>query len=306
MANIGLQGLQILWLALVTLATVSSPTRYQYPSGSLACKIYNKTKLDCSNRDLVQVPMLDQNVTTSLDLSVNHLVEIIGAPFEQLQNLHKLDLSSNKISQLSVAAFRGLHSLRSLYLNYNKLTNLPTDVFTDLSNLIYLDLGFNQFTVIPNHALSLLQSLQELIYSNLNPDSEHSEIDLSGFQNLSNLKCMFLTVFGLQTDITADTFQQLSHSPLQELLFVWSWKIQKYTIDNETFAPLAKLTKLSTRIDATCIEICTFPTLLPNVAFRDYYSLYGCCEYDYSSSPTKVEYIPHPPLFVLASPATNR
>ena len=248
MANIGLQGLQILWLALVTLATVSSPTRYQYPSGSLACKTYNKTKLDCSNRDLVQVPMLDQNVTTSLDLSVNHLVDIIGAPFELLQNLLRLDLHSNEISQLSVAAFRGLHSLRYLDLNYNKLTNLPKDVFTDLSNLIFLSLDHNQFTAVPNHAVSLLQSLQMLLHSS--DSDEQSEIDLSGFQNLSNLKFMALAVIGLQTDLTADTFQQLSHSPLQELYFVWIWKTQKYTIDDETFAPLAKLTKLNTNIDA--------------------------------------------------------
>ena len=250
MANIGLQGLQILWLALVTLVTVSSPTQYQYPSGSLACKTYNKTKLDCSNRDLVQIPMLDQNVTTSLDLSVNHLVDIIGAPFELLQNLLRLDLHSNEISQLSVAAFRGLHSLRYLILKYNKLFDLPKDVFTDLSNLIYLSLDRNQFTAIPSQAVSLLQSLQVLLYANFDLDYEHSEIDLSGFQNLSNLKRMALWVDSLQTDITADTFQQLSHSPLQELYFVWGWKIQKYTIDDETFAPLANLTELTIRIDA--------------------------------------------------------
>ena len=124
-------GSYILRLTLATLVTAASSIQYWYPSASLACKTCNKTKLDCSNRDLVDIPTLDQNLTTMLDLSANHLPEISGAPFEQLQVLLHLSLRRNEISKLSVTVFRGLISLRHLNLNYNRLTDLPVDVFAD-------------------------------------------------------------------------------------------------------------------------------------------------------------------------------
>ena len=241
-------GLQILWLTnIVTLTTASSSIQYRYPSASLACKTYNKTELDCSNRNLVEIPTLDQNLTTSLDLSVNNLPEITGAPFEQLQVLLLLDLRSNGISQLSVIAFRGLYSLRVLFLNNNKLTDLPADIFADLSNLIIINLDLNEFKAMPNQALSSLKSLQTLHYFS---HYDHFKINLNGLQNLSHLTTMTLYVEDLQTDITSDTFQQLSHSPLQDLTFLWPWKWDNYTIDGKIFKPLAKLTRLTTCITA--------------------------------------------------------
>ena len=261
-------GLQILWLTAVTLATASSSIQYQYPSASLACKTYNKTRLDCSNRNLVEVPTLDQNLTTTLDLSANHLPEISGAPFEQLQVMLLLNLTSNEISKLSVMAFRGLYSLRYLYLYYNRLTDLPADIFADLSNLIIINLDLNEFKAIPNQALSSLKSLQFLHYFSF---YENYKINLNGLQNLSHLTNMILYVKNLQTDITSDTFQQLSHSPLQDLTFLWSWKWDNYTI-GEIFAPLAKLTQLAISVTALPVlesvhsplyklEMYNFPTM---------------------------------------------
>ena len=180
---VGLQGLHIhiLWLILVTMATVSSSTQYRYPSASLACKTYNKTKLDCSNRNLAAVPSLDQNSTTSLDLSFNQLPEITGAPFEQLQVLLRLDLSNNEISEISVTAFSGLYSLSYLDLGNNgKLTDLPKDVFTDLSNLIFLTVVNTNLQAVPSQAISNLKSLQKCKLTLAYP---FTEIDFNGFRN---------------------------------------------------------------------------------------------------------------------------
>ena len=246
-------GLQIfLTLATLLIASYSLAQYHQYPSGSLACKIYNKTKLDCSNRDLVEVPTLDQNLTKSLNLSTNRIEEITGAPFQQLQLLLRLHLSHNEIANLSETAFRGLYSLRYLYLDYNKLTDLPKDVFVDLSNLFRLNLDSNHFTVIPNEAVSSVRSLQELsIYDERAGTFQITEINLTGFQNLSNLKSMALGAMSLQTDITSNTFQPLSSLPLQTFFFDWMWtSFFKYTLDGEIFAPLVNVTELFTNYDA--------------------------------------------------------
>ena len=244
-------GLQII-LILATLLTASySPVNYQYPSGSLACKTYNKTKLDCSNRDLVEVPTLDWNLTTSLDLSTNHMLEITGTPFEQLQKLLRLNVSRNKIAKLSETAFRGLYSLKYLYLHYNKLTDLPDNVFADLFNLVSLNLNFNQFTAIPNRAISTVHSLQTLFFFDDSAnEGQIAEINLTGFQNLTALKHMKLVVTNLQADLTLNTFQPLSHSPLKTLTFYWFWTRFKYTLDEELFAALTNVTTLNTRWDA--------------------------------------------------------
>ena len=68
-----------------------------YPARSLACKMFGITGMDCSNRDLFEVPLVEQNQITLLDLSHNHLMNITGAPFEILHMLLVLDLSYNDI-----------------------------------------------------------------------------------------------------------------------------------------------------------------------------------------------------------------
>ena len=139
-----------------------------------------------------------------------------------------------------------------LNLDHNKLTDLPRDILIDLYDLVSLNLDFNQFTAIPNQAISSVHSLQHLSFvQDLdNRDLKTTGIDLNGFQNLTNLKTMFLTVRDLQTTLNSNTFQQLSHSPLQSFSFIWSW-ISKYSsIDGEIFSPLTNVTKLVTRFDA--------------------------------------------------------
>ena len=75
----------------IWLVACTSTPQNNYPPGSLACKTYNMTQMDCSNRDLLVVPLLDQNSTTTLDLSHNLLKNITGAPFEKNHVLLMLD-----------------------------------------------------------------------------------------------------------------------------------------------------------------------------------------------------------------------
>ena len=145
-------------------SSASPASQYQYPSGSLACKTFEMTRMDCSNRNLLDVPVMDNIFLTVLDLSHNYLTNITNSPFHELHVLVYLDLRNNKIYILSSEAFRGLRSVKYLYLRTNRLVYLPKDIFCDLSSLTALFIEFNDFTAIPSQALTPLHSLEYLSF----------------------------------------------------------------------------------------------------------------------------------------------
>ena len=229
--------------------SVSSDTQSNYPSGSLACKIYNMTKMDCSNRNLPAVPMLDQNLTTSLDLSQNQLTNITNAPFEKLQILLMLNLSFNEIYFMSSTAFRGLQSLESLDLFTNKLVDLPKDIFSDLHNLLYLNMSDNWFTAIPGQVLAPLYSLQELWFLSFNGNIH--EINVEGFQNMTNLKKLVLYVYSVETNISSGTFYPLTKLPLRLFSCSWTFAGIDFSVSEDVFSPLtSNITRMATAFSA--------------------------------------------------------
>ena len=165
-------------------------TQQSYPTGSLACKTYEITKMDCSNRDLFEVPLLDQNWIIELDLSHNHLRNITGLPFETLHILVVLDLSYNEISCMSSTAFKGLQSLKHLNLEFNLLVDLPKRTFADLTNLVTLNFFGNRFVTIPGETLAPLRSCEILFLTNF--DTPTFEIGFGGFQNLTNVYFVYI------------------------------------------------------------------------------------------------------------------
>ena len=98
----------------------SIPAHDQYPTGSLACKDYDMTKMDCTYRNLVHVPEFESNLTGLLDLSHNQLNNISGAPFAKQHSLLELILQWNGLYDVSSTAFRGLYSLLKLDLRENQ------------------------------------------------------------------------------------------------------------------------------------------------------------------------------------------
>ena len=222
-------------------------TQHSYPTGSLACKVYEMTKMDCSNRDLFEVPLLDQNWITILDLSHNHLMNISGAPFTKLHMLLVLDLSNNEISWMSSMNFKGLQSLKHLNLQNNHLVNLPKHIFSDLFNLVTLNMYGNGFETIPAETLAPLRSCEKLFLGNL--DTCTLEMGFSGFQNLTNL--YFLHIYG--THIKANTsnifLQPLSNLPLKMFTLGWWVKDYSFSISN-MFAPLTNITYLKIPYEA--------------------------------------------------------
>ena len=184
-------------------SSASESTHYQYPIGSLACKAYDMTKMDCSHRNLVHLPEFESNLTDSLDLSHNLLKNISGAPFEKQHFLLLLDMQWNGISELSPMVFKGLYSLRHLDLYMNQLTQLPQDIFSDLSTLQYLNIGANFFTEIPGREFMPLNLLHDFYFFN---HGHTPTSDLNGFQNLSTLYYLELYFPGVEVSMTKDIF----------------------------------------------------------------------------------------------------
>ena len=209
-----------------------------YSSGTLACKTYNTSRMDCSRRSLQDIPVLDRNLTTMLDLSHNRLKEIRGEPFRNLSNLTHLDLSRNVISKLKSTVFRGLYSLLKLDMFGNELTDLSSDVFSGLLNLISLNIGGNPFLSTSSQTLATLSSLQ---YLSITYYGSTLDDTLSGFDRLTKL-----TILSIQfdTNITNTTFLPLAGLPIHELTLAPVYK--ENAIDTTVFVPFVRATDITT------------------------------------------------------------
>ena len=246
---------------------ISAASGYDdYPQGSLACKVHNSTVLDCSCRNLTQVPVLPTNITTislqsnrinvispfvfskqkylkDISLNFNALPNITGSPFLDLDLLECLEFHSNNISYLSSSVFRGLTSLRALVLSENKLKTIPNDIFNTLSNVYFLNLSLNRLKEIPSEALAPLASLEVLDID----FNYYSSLALGpGFQNLTKLA--WLQIHSRATrlsPITNATFQYLTNlAYFKELYFTWD--DYEVTVEKGAFVPLKNLEILQT------------------------------------------------------------
>ena len=136
-----------------------------FPPGSIACKAWNYTNMDCSWRELACVPQLRNNASLELlDLSNNELTDLPEGVFSGFIKLHTLDLSSNGFSTLNVDTFSVLPNLQSLDLSYNFPMSSVNGTFTGLGKLKRLVLSSSQrhlnFTsVSPFQYLVSLQTL---------------------------------------------------------------------------------------------------------------------------------------------------
>ena len=241
-------------------------TAYHYSIYSLPCKLFNRTILDCTYRNLSTIPPLPPNITT-LNMSCNKLqnitesdftnqnvLEIIlldqqptlkdikGSPFAGLPT-KTLNLSNAGLTSLASRCLRGLYHLQVLLLQENSLHTLPVDVFCDLASLLFLDLSLNPLTAIPDIALSKLHQLETLVLWR----NAFSLINLGqGFANLTKLTS--LTLFSLfrpdenctnnRHIIANDTFKNIANSPITHLRLKWYTYGVKVTTEAGFLKPL--------------------------------------------------------------------
>ena len=164
-----------------------------FPPGSITCKVWNYTNMDCSWRELVCIPPLYHKASMeSLDLSRNRLETLPQSTFMGFTRLHTLDLSSNSISYLIDNLFSGLNNLLILNLSSNGIKSIENSAFSGLSRLKTLDLSWNEdFDISNGSPFQDLPSLQTLdLYS-----SDHSlAITNSTFTGLNSLQLLSVNV----------------------------------------------------------------------------------------------------------------
>ena len=144
-------------------ASSSKDSICTYPPGSIACKVWNYTNMDCGWRELVCVPPLRHKASLkSLDLSHNKLETLTENIFLGFTKVHSLDLSSNLIPFLNDSAFYGLNQLSNLDLSSNSLLFLSDNVFNGLHNLLTLNLNSNRIKFLRNGTVTGLSNLKTL------------------------------------------------------------------------------------------------------------------------------------------------
>ncbi|KAE8299257.1 Toll-like receptor 7 Precursor [Larimichthys crocea] len=175
-----------------------STSSISYPK-TLPCDVSEESngtelKVNCTERNLKDVPNGIPRDTTNLTLTINHIPQLNSTSFRDLVNLTEIDMRCNcvpvkigpkdRICSKSVTieehAFAGLKNLRALYLDGNQLDSIPKGL---PSNLILLSLESNNLSYIPHQ---LPTSLKELYLYNNNIE----EVTDEDFKNLTNLEIL--------------------------------------------------------------------------------------------------------------------
>ncbi|XP_031708294.1 leucine-rich repeat-containing protein 3-like [Anarrhichthys ocellatus] len=110
----------------------ASMTAYACPN-NCHCTDRNGVVVQCTSRNLENIPPNLPKDTVVLLLSSNQIRNIPKETFSDLHHLRELDLSHNAIESVEVGAFQGIsESLRTLDLSNNHLSSLPKDTFAKL------------------------------------------------------------------------------------------------------------------------------------------------------------------------------
>ncbi|XP_044741546.1 leucine-rich repeats and immunoglobulin-like domains protein 3 [Chrysoperla carnea] len=137
--------------------------------------------VDCSQRNLDDIPNYLPDWTEHLDLSTNQLGYVNSTPLQQLTSLTRLELNKNSLTALPT--LEGLLQLRHLSVTFNEITKINKDALNVLPELQILDLTGNRITYIDSNAFPERNILSILILNN----NRISGMDVKCFENLTQL-----------------------------------------------------------------------------------------------------------------------
>ncbi|TRZ00085.1 hypothetical protein DNTS_004639 [Danionella cerebrum] len=215
-----------------------------YPK-SLKCDVSlakngTEVNVDCTERDLTEVPMGIPTNTTNLTLTINHIPNIMNDSFDKLLNITEIDLRCNcvpikigpkdRVCTRSITiengAFWKLRNLKSLYLDGNQLSSIPKGL---PPNIVLLSLEVNSIFSILRENLTELTNIQNLYLGQncyfRNPCNQSYYIDKDAFMQLENL-----TLLSLKSNNLSYIPRQLPPS-LKEL-YLYNNNIQQIVEDD--------------------------------------------------------------------------
>lgn len=108
--------------------------------------MFPRPHLDCSNKDLKNIPSDLPSDIVKMDMSRNIIKHLRPKQFLLSKDLKQLNLSSNSLQKIDTAAFAGLLYLRELDLSNNSLQYFQYGVLEDLYFLRTLFLDRNPWT----------------------------------------------------------------------------------------------------------------------------------------------------------------
>ncbi|XP_052421055.1 toll-like receptor 7 [Carassius gibelio] len=148
-----------------------------YPK-SLKCDVSlasngSEVTVNCTERELTEIPLGIPANTTNLTLTINHIPHITNDSFHKLQNITEIDLRCNcvpikvgpkdrvctKSLTIDNGTFWKLKNLKSLYLDGNQLSSIPKGL---PSNIVLLSLEVNSIYSILKENLTELTNIQKL------------------------------------------------------------------------------------------------------------------------------------------------
>ncbi|XP_045909124.1 toll-like receptor 7 isoform X1 [Micropterus dolomieu] len=241
----------LMCVALLGCCLTISTASISYPK-TLPCDVREATDgsgvtVDCTERNLKDIPFGIPRDTTNLTLTINHIPNLNSTSFHGLENLTEIDMRCNcvpikigpkdRMCTASVTieenTFTRLRNLRALYLDGNQLYSIPKGL---PSSLILLSLEVNHIYYISKANLSGIRNVEMLYLSQncyyRNPCNVSYDIEDGAFLQLNNL-----TLLCLKSNNLSFIPQQLPTS-LKEL-YLYNNNIQEVT--DEDFKNLTNL-----------------------------------------------------------------
>lgn len=179
------------YLMLIALGTAVIGSAHCCPEQCMCSDKYNRQLTDCSNKELLEVPVgLPSNVTTlsltankikvlkcksfinvtqatSLWLAHNEIVTVERDTLALMIQLKNLDISHNKIVHFPWEDLANLTALQLLKMNNNEMVSIPKNAFSNLKDLRSVRINNNKFTTIVQGTFDALTAMSHLqIYHN--------------------------------------------------------------------------------------------------------------------------------------------
>ncbi|XP_055372286.1 protein slit-like isoform X2 [Condylostylus longicornis] len=124
--------------------------------------------VDCSHRNLIQVPRNIPPEVEKLDLSGNNITIIFDSDFQHLSRLRVLQITDNEIHTIEKGAMNELTSLVRLDLSNNEIRAMPRGILKGAVSLKTLQLDNNQIMCVDELAFKGLFDLEILTLNNNN------------------------------------------------------------------------------------------------------------------------------------------